>query len=179
MNRNELIEAYSTYEYNATFNYGEGQAYIESNHPWYMVYIAYRGDATITPNFKNIKMQARFVQGGVFFKQLTSANPQSNLFEYFGELEVLKAKIFGFKGNKKVMTIKSPNYDQPELIDSFPEDFTRMPEKVKNGFLHTNKKTLKLYSNKKKAKSKKQAAKRATKTKGVTSGRTTSGGSTY
>ena len=182
MNKSELIKEYSKYDYNATFSYGEGKAYVESNHPYFIVYIEYQGDGFITPNTKDIKMQVKSKPNVMFFKLLSFTNPASHLFDYFGTIQITKAKIYGLGGAKKGMTVKSPNFDQPELIDTKPEDFTRFPDKVEKAFTYTNKETLKLYTEAKAAraaKKSKQTATGATKSTSAGQSGVSSGGSGY
>ena len=90
----QLIKEYSKYDYNATFSYGEGKAYVESNHPYFIIYIEYQGDGFITPNTKDIKMQVKSKPNVMFFKLLSFTNPASHLFDYFGTIQITKAKIY-------------------------------------------------------------------------------------
>lgn len=80
------------------------------------------------------------------------------------------------------MAIKSPNFDQPELIDTKPEDFTRFPDKVEKAFTYTNKETLKLYTEARAARAAKktrQTATGATKSTSAAQSSSSSGGSGY
>tara|TARA_Y100001963_G_scaffold110786_1_gene153218 strand:- start:40 stop:588 length:549 start_codon:yes stop_codon:yes gene_type:complete len=182
MNKSELIKAYSKYEYNATLSYGEGKAYVESNHPFFLIYIQYDGDGFITPNTNDIKMQIKSKPNSIFFKLLSFTKPESHLFDYFGTIRINRARIYGLGGSKANISIKSPNYDYPEIMETNPEDFSRLPEDVKKVFTYTNKDNLQFYEEAKASKAAKKS--RQTRTGKATVGfagqsSRSSGGSGY
>ena len=180
MNKLQLIQEYSQYKYIASLSYGEGKGFIDSNNPWFMIYISYKGDAVITPNLNDIPMIIRMRPDKMFFKQLSFNNTKVHLFNYFGSLEIKSAMIYGLGGAKGSLWIQTPNFDQPELIGTNPEDFTRFPEKVKDGFTYNTKETLKILSKIKKDK-KGQATKRGSMSRrtATSQSRISSGGGTY
>lgn len=173
----QKIEEYKQYSYKGSLSYYEGRGYLDINHPWFMCFIEYRGDAVITPNTNSIKMSCKHLPGKLCLKQFPMNNPKENIFEYFGSLEIIRGFVYGIGGRLGFLHIKSPNFDQPELMATKPEDITRFPEKISEGFSFNTKDSLMILSE-----LRQPGSKIANKGRGKTTtpqSRTSSGGSTY
>ena len=180
----QKIEEYSQYKYKGSVSYSDGDVFIDVNYPWFMCYLEYTGDAVINVNTKDINISCTVLQNKLFFRQLEITNPKEKIFEYFGTLNITKAKVYGLGGSKAGLKIITPNLDQPELMDSNPETITRFPDKISKGNTFHIKNSLnvltKLEAQKiKSARKSGIGAGRATKLSSKAQSSTTSGGSGY
>mgnify|MGYP003136744285 CR=1 FL=1 len=180
MNKQQKLNQHKEYEYRGVISYAGGTESVNCNLPWRMIYMEYEGDAIITPNTKDILLKFSKYGNKIYFKQLGFTNPKSHLFNYFGTLYIRVCKVYGFGGTKAHLSIKYPDFDKPQLMGTKPEDFTRLPENVKDGLTYHNKETLNIMSTLNSLKKpKKGIGRKGVEKSGQATSKSTSRGSSY